>query len=71
MAEIKIGQKPTFVTTTTRIRLTALAALGTIVASTAQAGTSDLFGWNPAALNLDGGSFVANTMLLSDFGQTS
>jgi len=71
MAEIKTAQKPATLMTGARIRLPALAVLGTLAAFTAQAGTypPDVFGWNLASLHLNGGSFIANKMLLSDFGQ--
>lgn len=68
MADIKAGQKAASVTTATGIRLV-LAALGTLAALTAHAGQSNVFGWNVSPLSLNGGSFIANTMLLSDFGQ--
>jgi hypothetical protein len=69
MAKIKNEQKPAPMTTW--IRLAALAGLGTLATFAARAGTfhSNAFSWNLAPLHLNGGSFVANTMLLSDFGQ--
>jgi hypothetical protein len=67
----KTRQKPSTGRTATRLRLPAFAALATLAAFTAQAGTTptDVFDWNLAPLQLNGGSFVATTMVLSDFGQ--
>jgi hypothetical protein len=65
------GQKPFIGRPATRLRLPAFATLATLATVTAQAGTTptNAFDWNLRPLQLDGGSFVANTMVLSDFGQ--
>jgi hypothetical protein len=67
----KTGQNPFTGRTATRLRLPAFAALATLAAFTAQAGTTptNVFDWNLAPLQLNGGSVVATTIVLSDFGQ--
>jgi hypothetical protein len=57
--------------TTSAVRLLALAALSTLTAVAARAGTipTPTFDWNPRPLHLDGSKFTADTVQLSDYGQ--